>query len=114
MNRNVFVGSGMTRLASILSLAVLVSCILSGSGNSREITSGQLDNLHRYVGEKARNNEFSGVVLIARNGEILFHEAYGMASRRYRVPNGKDTRFNIGSINKLFTSVAIAKLLEIH
>ena len=53
---------------------------------------------------------FSGTVLVARGEEVLLAKAHGLASRRYGVPNTLDTRFNLGSINKLFTKIAIAQL----
>jgi D-alanyl-D-alanine carboxypeptidase len=55
---------------------------------------------------------FSGVVLIAKNGKPFFHKAYGMANRDFGVANRPDTKFNLGSINKVFTQVAVAQLAE--
>ncbi|RPI97118.1 MAG: class A beta-lactamase-related serine hydrolase, partial [Candidatus Aminicenantes bacterium] len=43
---------------------------------------------------------------------VLFHEAYGLADRDAKVPNRKDTKFNLGSINKNFTRVAIHQLVR--
>jgi D-alanyl-D-alanine carboxypeptidase len=43
---------------------------------------------------------------------VLLHEARGLASSEYDVPNRPDTRFNLGSINKIFTRVAIGQLAE--
>jgi len=60
----------------------------------------------------AESDDFSGAVLIAKNGKALFRKAYGMASKRFNIPNNIETRFNIGSINKSFTGMAIAQLLE--
>jgi CubicO group peptidase (beta-lactamase class C family) len=57
-------------------------------------------------------NNFSGVVLFARGEKILFYRAYGLASREYDVLNTPDTRFNMASASKMFTSVIIAKLVE--
>lgn len=54
---------------------------------------------------------FSGVVLLARGGKVRLHRAWGLARRGLAVPNRPDTRFNLGSINKLFTRVAVAQLL---
>ncbi len=61
---------------------------------------------------RTNRDEFSGVVLAAREGSAVFHKAYGMANRTFDMPNRLDTRFNIGSLNKMFTSVAIAQLAE--
>lgn len=55
-------------------------------------------------------NEFSGVVLLAANGAPAFERAYGMADREAKRANTVETAFNIGSINKLFTQIAIRQL----
>lgn len=55
---------------------------------------------------------FSGALLVARDGEILAQGAWGVANRDFGVPNDLDTRFNLGSMNKTWTSVAIAQLVE--
>lgn len=65
-----------------------------------------------YLTEKAKSDEFSGVVLVAKQGVPVFRKAYGSAERRFDVPNRVDTRFNIGSIGKLITQMAIAQLAE--
>ncbi len=65
-----------------------------------------------YLTEKAQSDEFSGVVLVAKQGVSVFRKAYGTAERRFDVPNRVDTRFNIGSIGKLITQMAVAQLAE--
>ncbi len=59
-----------------------------------------------------RKIDFSGAVLIAKGDEIQFEKAYGLASRRFNVPNKITTRFDIGSITKDFTKVAIGQLAQ--
>jgi CubicO group peptidase (beta-lactamase class C family) len=56
--------------------------------------------------------DFAGTVLVAKNGEVVFEKAYGLASRRWDVPNKNTTRFNVGSITKDFTKVAIGQLAQ--
>jgi len=63
-----------------------------------------------FLDDRTRADEFSGVVLVARDSRIIFHEAYGFADRDLKVPNRKDTRFNLGSINKNFTRAAVLQL----
>jgi D-alanyl-D-alanine carboxypeptidase len=53
---------------------------------------------------------FSGAVLIARGDAIEVQAAYGTAAAGN--PSTIDTRFNVGSINKTFTAVAIAQLMQ--
>ncbi|MBX3482172.1 serine hydrolase [Phenylobacterium sp.] len=55
---------------------------------------------------------FSGAVLLAAGDKVLATHACGEASRRYRVANTPDTRFNLGSMDKMFTAVAAAQLIE--
>lgn len=71
-----------------------------------------LDYAKRTLADMTEEGKFSGAVLIAKDGLPLFRRAYGEASKEFGVPNRPDTKFNIGSINKSFTSVAIAQLLE--
>jgi D-alanyl-D-alanine carboxypeptidase len=65
-----------------------------------------------YLKDADQKDSFSGVVLVAKEDRVLFQQAYGLASREYDVPNQLDTRFNLGSINKLFTHIAIGQLYE--
>ena len=54
---------------------------------------------------------FAGVVLIARDGTPFVQRAYGLADRESGLAAAADMRFNLGSINKIFTKVAIGQLL---
>jgi D-alanyl-D-alanine carboxypeptidase len=60
----------------------------------------------------AGEGQFSGAVLVAKDGRVLFSRAYGLADRERRIPNTVRTRFRIGSMNKMFTAVAILQLVE--
>lgn len=68
--------------------------------------------LRTYVDGVVETEGFSGAVLVARGKKPLFTSVSGQASRRYGVANRLDTRFNLGSCNKMFTAVAIAQLVE--
>ena len=65
-----------------------------------------------YLQELSSKDEFSGVVLVAQAGNPVFQKAYGLQSQEYVVPNHLDTKFNLGSIDKIFTKIAIGQLLE--
>jgi D-alanyl-D-alanine carboxypeptidase len=68
--------------------------------------------LTAHAGELAKKDEFSGVVLVARHGEVLLQKAWGLANRETGTPVTLDTRFRLGSMNKMFTSVATLQLVE--
>lgn len=70
---------------------------------------GRMD---RIVRNSAEANEFSGSVLVARDGEVLLDRGYGFANREWNIPNAGDTKFRLGSITKQFTAVAILILHE--
>lgn len=60
----------------------------------------------------ARASDFSGVIALSRAGEVIHESAYGLASRRWGVPNTMETRFDTASITKLFTSVAVLQQVQ--
>jgi D-alanyl-D-alanine carboxypeptidase len=62
--------------------------------------------------ELAKNDRFSGAVLVARHGKVLLQKAWGRANRETGAPVTLDTRFRIGSMNKMFTAVSILQLVE--
>lgn len=64
------------------------------------------------VVDRAIASGFSGVVLIARDGKPVLERAGGLAHRGFGVANRTDTKFNLGSINKTFTRLAIAQLMQ--
>ncbi len=82
------------------------------AGDGKEAPYSGFEELDADLVRRTAGNEFSGVVLAAKDGQPVFHKAYGLANRTFDAPNRLDTRFNIGSLNKLFTSVAIAQLAE--
>jgi CubicO group peptidase (beta-lactamase class C family) len=58
----------------------------------------------------ARNGDFSGSVLVARDGHILFQKSYGMANHEWSIPNSDKTKFHVASVTKTFTAAAILQL----
>ncbi len=64
-----------------------------------------------YLAGLAEHDKFSGVVLVAKFDSVIFQRAYGFANRDEKIPNTLETRFNLGSINKNFTTLAIHQLV---
>ena len=65
------------------------------------------EEMHEVMAEFARLDIFSGTVLVAQGGEVIYQDAFGEANKDHRVANTLDTRYNIGSIGKTITGVAI-------
>ena len=77
------------------------------------LSDGQIaDAVDAYVGRLADADAFSGVILLARQGRPFLLRAYGQANKDYAVPNRPDTRFDLGSVTKMFTAVAVLQLAE--
>ncbi|MBE0367533.1 serine hydrolase domain-containing protein [Pseudoalteromonas aurantia] len=81
--------------------------------NSTPLNEAQVvSQLTKYSKKLANNGIFSGTILLAKGEHVLFTAAHGLASHRYDVKNHLDTKFQIGSMNKMFTSIAILQLVE--
>jgi D-alanyl-D-alanine carboxypeptidase len=65
-------------------------------------------DLQKRTGEDG----FAGAVAVAKGRKLVFSGAYGMADRERQVPNRVDTRFRIGSMNKMFTATAVLQLAQ--
>ncbi len=59
-----------------------------------------------------RAGDFSGVVLVGQGSEAVYQAAYGLADRALGTPNTVETRFNLASLDKMFTGVAVMQLVE--
>src|SRR5215213_6481475 len=68
--------------------------------------------LHDRVISLSQKDSFSGVVLLAYRGKIIYQGAFGLASKEYNVPVNFDTRFDLASMTKTFTGVAVAQLAQ--
>jgi CubicO group peptidase (beta-lactamase class C family) len=76
------------------------------STNDKVVT----DIRERFAG--LSEERFSGAFVIANRGRILFLQAQGLEDRERGIRVSDDTRFRIGSMNKMFTAVAIVRLVQ--
>jgi CubicO group peptidase (beta-lactamase class C family) len=85
----------------------------AGTQPTKSLTNEQIaQKMKALMSKLADADVFSGAVLLAKDGVPIFKGAYGMANKDFNVPNRADTKFNLGSMNKMFTAVAIAQLVE--
>lgn len=57
---------------------------------------------------------FSGIVMVARGDRILVSAAAGYANRDRKSPITGDSQFQLGSMGKMFTAVAVGQLVDQH
>ena len=65
-----------------------------------------------FLEARAAAGEYSGVTLLARGDQVLMSQGWGLADRDRKIANTPETRFNVGSIGKIFTRTAVAQLAE--
>jgi CubicO group peptidase (beta-lactamase class C family) len=118
-----------SNLNRILAVALMLSGYLSGISGvpvaaalevsprtpaTPKIRSDQeiASELSSLLSQLTAADTFSGAVLVAKDNRPIFREAYGLADKAHNLPNTVETKFNLGSMNKMFTGVAIAQLAE--
>ena len=95
-----------------LCLSVLLSISFNSilaRGQSRTQLTAELD---RIISSEFKAQEPGGVVLIAQRGQILYKKAFGMANLELNVPMKEEMVFNIASMTKQFTAIAVLQLME--
>ena len=70
------------------------------------------EKIEKVMQKHVELDQFSGTVLLAKDGKILYQKAFGDANKSYKIKNTIDTKFNIASMGKMFTGVSIMQLEE--
>ena len=96
----------MTRAPLLFTISILLATPLWGQWDTEDSSF-----VHELLASTYTGLEPGAVILIAQDGDILFHEAYGLASIELAVPMETDHVFAIGSIGKQFTAVAMLQLV---
>ena len=90
----------------------LIAMLVRPTVSTARTEEARLLEIGAYLKRLEAADIFSGVVVIARDGKPVFSEAYGYADRDRKIPNTLSTPFLLGSMNKLFTGLAIGQLVE--
>src|SRR6266404_113321 len=92
-------------------LVAAANCILAAA-SSAELAPEPAKELDGYLNTLVAENKLSGVVLVAKDGVAVASKAAGIANKATGEPITLNTRFNLGSLNKMFTAVANAQLAQ--
>lgn len=68
--------------------------------------------LGAFLDRLAEAEAFSGTALLAKDGQVVFEAARGIADRNHGVPMRLDSKLNLGSMDKMFTAVVIGQLVD--
>jgi len=109
------------RIPAILALLACVACN-SGSDPAQPLpalveTQATRDSIfvaavRAQLNAVTQAEQFSGAVLVTRDGQTVFEGAYGLANRELNLPNTLLTQFRVGSMNKMLTAVAAMQLVQ--
>ena len=100
----------MAMNASFLALTLCI--VLSFAATCASVTTQLRSEADAYLSKLVDSEEFSGVVMVAHNGNVEFAKGYGLANREHEIPNTTDTSFRIASVTKQFTAMCILILHE--
>ena len=76
------------------------------------ITQEQIERIRKRIAEAVAAEEFSGSALITQGETTLLEESHGFAHRGFGIPNSAAIRYDVASVTKLFTAVAVLHLVE--
>lgn len=99
------------RRTGLLAIAFATLAVTAAPANAGDVTpdAARMDQIIRASSD---SDAFSGSVLVARDGEILLDQGYGLANREWNIPNAGDTKFRLASVTKQFTAVSVLLLSE--
>jgi len=99
----------MKKAFYFLLMSVLVNFITVIQAQDLEKKSAEIDQVMNLL---VKLDQFSGCIMVARDGKPFYSRAYGEADKDIHIKNTLDTKFNIGSIGKTFTATVIMQLAQ--
>ncbi len=92
----------------ILALSLFIPYSIAQQPDIKQVSN----DIDKLLSEQFKPDEPGVTAIVARNGQIIYKKAFGMANLELDVPMQPDHIFRIGSITKQFTAVAILQLME--
>ncbi|WP_342118085.1 serine hydrolase domain-containing protein [Pseudoduganella sp. OTU4001] len=88
-----------------IGFALLLICALPAKAD-RAADLDRVAKAYHAIGQ------LDGSVLVADQGKVVYHRAFGLANREWNIPHGTDTAFRVASLTKQFTATMIMQLAE--
>ena len=92
------------------SIKILFCALITLILSSNILADDYADKLDKLMAEFDNAGMFSGNVILAKDGNIVFEKSYGYADWDSKTPVTSSTLFNICSLNKMFTHSMILQL----
>ncbi len=90
-------------------VAVVILSIPVGAAHADDEPAVAIEAL---IKRAAEHGVFSGSVLVAQKGRVIYRAGHGLANREWHQPNSPETVFRLGSLTKSFTAVAVMQLVQ--
>lgn len=90
-------------------ILIFICCLMLMFDIHAQDTNQKIDEV---MAEFVKLEQFSGSILVAKDGKVLYSKAFGEANKDHHVKNTLQTKFNIGSAGKIFTGISIMQLAE--
>jgi CubicO group peptidase (beta-lactamase class C family) len=105
-------GTAIVVGASLIA-ALIASTESPAPESSAKVETNPAQEIQSYFDSLATDNKLSGVLLVAKNGVTVASKVAGIANKATGAAIDLNTKFNLGSMNKMFTAVAIAQLAQV-
>lgn len=96
----------MTHAATRFAAAILLGLSAVGPSNPSPASS----SFDQFVKSYVTMGDFSGAILVAHGGKVIFRHDYGQLDYERKIPHGRRSRFHIASLSKTFTAAAVLLL----
>jgi CubicO group peptidase (beta-lactamase class C family) len=101
--------------ALFLSLASHTACAKAAPAARAASHAHSTAAIDRYLQSEMRRQHIPGISLaVVKNGKPLYVKSYGVATLEHGVPATPQTVYQIGSLGKQFTAVAVMMLADEH
>ena len=77
-----------------------------------EVRPNRVESLKQLCQATADTGLFSGAVLVADDGEVIYKQAFGFANREWNIFNTTDTKFRLASVSKQFCSMLVMQFVQ--
>ena len=81
-------------------------------GQNLKISDNEIQRISEMMNKCDQQDLFSGIVLLAKDGKVVFSKTYGYSNREKKIGHSLNTEYRLASVGKLFTIVAILKLFD--
>jgi len=99
-------------MKSLTSKAILLFIFFLGSTHLTGQSFSDYKRLDTLLTQLTEHNKFMGTIAVSKDHRTEFTKAYGYADLENRVPATPKTKYRVGSVSKMFTSVMMFQLFE--